>query len=145
MKQQLIHRLHAEQCSCVICNHNTTRIFRQRGVKDLHQLLLSEPAFLAGAMVADKVVGKGAAALMVAGGVVWLYAEVISSPALELLREHNIKVEAGSVVPNIINRTGDDICPVERRCLPCHSVAECLGEIDDFLMTQSGMTFILQH
>lgn len=133
MKQQLIHRLCAEQCSCVICNHGTTRIFRERGVKDLHRLLHTEPELLAGAIIADKVVGKGAAALMVAGGIGWLYAEVISRPALELLSKHNIEVEAGSVVPNIINRTGDDICPVERLCLTCHSIEECLGQIDDFL------------
>jgi hypothetical protein len=133
MKNLLIQRLRAEQCSCVILNHGTTRIFHQKGVKDLHHLLRAEPSFLAGAMIADKVVGKGAAALLVAGGVEWLYAEVISRPALELLNKHNISVEVGSIVPNIINRTGDDICPVEKRCLPCNSIEECLRQIDNFL------------
>ena len=45
------------------------RIFRERGVADLFRLLREEPQLLRGAFIADKVVGKGAAALMVLGGV----------------------------------------------------------------------------
>ena len=60
---QLIDLLHVEACSCVIRNGDVTRIFRERGVKDLYRLLEEEPELLDGAFVADKVVGKGAAAL----------------------------------------------------------------------------------
>lgn len=134
MKQQLVLKLHAEQCSCVVFNHATTRLFHERGVKDLHKLLRTEAEWLRGAMIADKVVGKGAAALMVAGGVGWVYAEVISQAALELLHEHGIEVKAGRTVPNIINRKGDDICPVEKLCLRCHTIDECLEKIDEFLL-----------
>ncbi|MBR5333913.1 MAG: DUF1893 domain-containing protein [Alistipes sp.] len=133
MKQKLIDRLHAEGCSCVIFNNNATRIFHQRGVKDLHNLLTTEPEVLNGAMLADKVVGKGAAALMVAGGVEWVYAEVISQYALELLTKNNITTEYGGVVTNIINRTGTDICPVEKLCLRCDTIEECLQAIDGFI------------
>ena len=58
---QLIDLLHVEACSCVIRNGDVTRIFRERGVKDLYRLLEEEPELLDGAFVADKVVGKGAA------------------------------------------------------------------------------------
>ncbi len=40
------------------------RIFRERGVADLFRLQHEEPQLLRGAFIADKVVGKGAAALM---------------------------------------------------------------------------------
>lgn len=133
MKRQLIDRLHAERCSCVIHNNDATRIFHERGVKDLHRLLHTEPALLDGAMIADKVVGKGAAALMVAGGARWVYAKVISQAALQLLEQYGIEVEAGNVVPHIINRAGTDICPVEKLCTPCHTIEECLEKIDEFV------------
>lgn len=133
MKQQLINRLHDERCSCVIHNGDTTRIFHERGVKDLHRLLHTEPMLLCGAMIADKVVGKGAAALMVAGGARWVYAEVISQAALQLFEQHNIEVEVGSVVPHIINRAGDGFCPVERLCQGTDDIEECVELIDQFV------------
>lgn len=58
------------------------RIFRERGVADLFRLLHEEPQLLRGAFIADKVVGKGAAALMVLGGVEGLFADVVSRPCV---------------------------------------------------------------
>lgn len=133
MKQQLIDRLHAEGCSCVIYNDDHTHLFHKRGVQDLHQLLRTSPDTLRGAMIADKVVGKGAAVLMTAGGVRWVYADVISQSALELLLKHNIEAKYGRVVLNIINRAGTDICPVERLCMQCDDIAEALKLIDEFI------------
>ena len=66
-QQQLKERLLAEQCSCVIYNQGEVRIFRERGVKDLYRLLKEEPDFLAGASMADKVIGKAAAAAGIGG------------------------------------------------------------------------------
>lgn len=133
MKQQLIDRLHAEGCSCVIYNNDHTHLFHKRGVQDLHQLLRTSPDTLRGAMIADKVVGKGAAVLMTAGGVRWVYADVISQSALEFLLTHNIEAEYGRVVPNIINRAGTDICPVEKLCMQCESIEDALTLIDEFI------------
>ena len=83
-RQRLIDRLHAERCSCVIRNGEQTRTFNERGVKDLYRLLTEEPELLRGAFVADKVVGKGAAALMILGSVEEVYTDVASTAALEL-------------------------------------------------------------
>ena len=69
--RQAIDLLFAERCSCVVRNGDTIRIFRERGVRDLWRLLHEEPELLDGAFVADKVVGKGAAALMAAGLARW--------------------------------------------------------------------------
>ena len=62
--RQAVERLLAEGCSCVIRNGETMRSFHERGVSDLWRLLHEEPELLRGAFIADKVVGKGAAALM---------------------------------------------------------------------------------
>lgn len=133
MKQQLIDRLHAEGCSCIIHNDDHTHLFHKRGVQDLHQLLRTSPDTLRGAMIADKVVGKGAAVLMTAGGVRWVYADVISQSALELLLKHNIEAKYGKMVPNIINRAGTDICPVEKLCMQCDNIEDALKQIDEFI------------
>ena len=137
MRQQLITQLHEENCSCVIYNAGQTRTFHQRGVKDLHQTLSQEPEILNGATLADKVVGKGAAALMIAGGVKWVYADVISEVAMELFAKSRVEVEYREIVPNIINRTGTGICPVEKLCCDCKTAEECLPLIDKFIAEMS--------
>ena len=136
-RQELITQLHALQCSCIIRNNGTTRTFHERGVKDLHRLLMQEPEILSGASLADKVVGKGAAALMIAGEVAWVYADVISQAAMELFEQSRIEVQYAEIVPNIINRAGTDICPVEKLCRDCKTAAECLPLIDKFIKEMS--------
>ena len=113
---------------------NQVRTFTQRGVADLYQLLTTEATFLLNSSIADKVVGKGAAALMVIGGVAEVYADVISAPALALLKESGVAVSYAEVVEGIRNRAGTDLCPVEKRCLPLENIDEMVGEIRDFLM-----------
>ena len=136
-RQELITQLHALQCSCIIRNNGTTRTFHERGVKDLHRLLMQEPEILSGASLADKVVGKGAAALMIAGGVAWVYADVISRAAMELFEQSRAEVQYAEIVPNIINRARTDICPVEKLCRDCKTAAECLPLIDKFIKEMS--------
>lgn len=132
-KERCIAELHDGGWSCVICSGAQMRTFGQRGVKDLLQLLHGEPELLRGAFVADKVVGKGAAALMVLGGVAELYADVISTPARQLLVQNGVKVEAATESPNIRNRAGDGICPVEALCADCTTAEECLPPIENFV------------
>lgn len=132
-RQSAIDRLHAEGCSCVILNGRGIHIFRERGVKDLFRLLHEEPALLERAFVADKVVGKGAAALMILGGVGSVFADTMSTPAAELFRKAGIPAECTTVVPHIINRTGTDICPVEKLCAACRTAEECLPLIAGFI------------
>lgn len=132
-RKRLIDRLHTEGCSCVIRNGAQTRIFRERGIKDLYRLLNEEPALLDGAFVADKVVGKGAAALMIAGGVREVYADVISTPALELFTARSVRVVHALEVPHIINRSHTGLCPVETLCRDCRTAEECLEPIREFI------------
>lgn len=107
--------------------------FDGKGVKDLYRLLSLRPQLLRGAKLADKVVGKGAAALMVLGGVSQVYAQVISRPALDMLVSSGIQVDYAELVPHISNRAGDGLCPVETLCADCLTAAECLPRIEAFL------------
>lgn len=132
--KELIGMLHGGDYSCVVRNGSEVRTFTRPGVADLYGLLNEDAAFLNGAEVADKVIGKAAAALVVLGGVKVLYAEVISLSALMLVRDAGIEVDFNVVVPFIRNRTGEDWCPLEMICYKEKKAEEILPLIDSFLL-----------
>ena len=136
-RQQAIDKLLQENCSLVIVNGDLRYVGHKSGVRDLYELLHDSPYILNGAFIADKVVGKGAAALMILGKVQAVYANVISRPALALLHEAHMPVTFGLCVDNIINRTHTGICPVEQICTPCSTPQECLPLIENFLASKS--------
>lgn len=98
--------------TCVMCKGEDKHTSNLRGVKPLVQFVESGASF-DGYSAADKVVGRATAFLYVILGVKEIYAAIISQPALEILTAHNIYVEYDTKVSNIINRTGDGICPFE--------------------------------
>ena len=129
---ELIRLLHEGGYSCVI-RKEEIRTFTQRGVADLYDLLTQEPDFLKGALIADKVGGKGAAALMISGGIKELYTDIISSKAMDLFRTSDVKVGFGQEVPFIWNRDRTGWCPVETMCSEEESAEAILPMIRDFL------------
>lgn len=133
MKNTIIDILHTGQYSCVIKNRTEIRTFTQRGVADLYDLYQSDPAFMKGASIADKVIGKGAAALMVLGGMRTVYADIISTPALTLLRHEGIETTFAKEVPHIINRDKTGWCPLETACDKLESVTEMYPVIQNFI------------
>lgn len=129
-----VEMLHTGNHSLVVSDAGgNITTYNGHGVSDLHRLLKHAPYTLRGAYLADKVIGKGAAALIICGEVKSVYADTISTPALTLLQSYGIPVEYAREVPNIINRKGDGICPVETLCLPCTTPQECLPLIDNFI------------
>lgn len=134
--KELIDMLHAGGYSCVIANGDRIRTFTQRGVADLYDLLVQEPEFLHGASVADKVIGKAAASLMVLGGVREVYTRTISRPALQLLQEAGVMVTCDEVVDHIINRDRTGWCPLEQASRDLHSAKEIFPIIEAFISKQ---------
>ena len=88
----LVEELKKGGWSCVVGNGTVMRTFSRKGVADLYDMLHTEPELLDGAFIADKVVGKGAAALMILGKVSRLHTHIISTPALCLLRKAGVLV-----------------------------------------------------
>ena len=111
--------------------------FHNPGVKDLFELVASRPHELAGALVADRVIGRGAALLLALGKVREVYAQVISSPAVKVLEDARITVDFGTMVPYIINRDGTDICPVEKLTMNISDPEEAYGKIKEFLINKN--------
>lgn len=138
LMNELISLLHQGHYSCVIRHQSEVRTFSSRGVSDLFRLLRDEPGFLRGAYVADKVVGKGAAALMVLGGVRAVHTDVISSPALDMLRSASIDIQFDTEVPAIRNRQGTGWCPVETLCRDLSAPEDMLPLITRFVEETSG-------
>ncbi len=66
--------------------------------------------------IADRFIGSGAARLILGlkADIIEVFSYIISKDALELLRNKNIVVNYDKIVEKILNRTGDDICPVEK-------------------------------
>ncbi|MBE6336324.1 MAG: DUF1893 domain-containing protein [Lentimicrobiaceae bacterium] len=89
----------------------------ERGVKPLIHLIDNDLYFFNNSSVADKVIGKAAALLMVYGRIKEVHTIIISEPAIEVFNSYNIIFHYDKKVTNIINRNGDDICPMEKLCL----------------------------
>ena len=134
----LIEILHREACSCVLLSAGGKILLcRERGVSDLLRLYHESPDLLHGAVVADKVVGKGAAALMILGGIKYVHADVMSEPARSLLETYGVKAEWSTIVPGIINRSGTGFCPIENLCRTCDTPEECLPKIENFILQKN--------
>lgn len=124
--------------SLAVFNSGVTEVFDGKGIADLYRLYTNRPEALQGAIVADKVVGKGAAALMIAGGVKEVFARVISHGAIELFEQSDITLNYDKKVDRIINRRGDGWCPVERLCADAATAADCLPLIIRFINKQKN-------
>ncbi len=98
--------------TCVLYSDEADYHSTLRGVKPLIEFLESGNDFN-GFCAADKVVGAGAAHIYVLLGVKAVWANTISNSAKEILKNNTISVFYETIVPHIINRTGDGICPIE--------------------------------
>ena len=99
--------------TCVLTDGEISFTSTLRGVKPLVRFV-DGGGLPRGLYAADKVVGRATAYLYVILGVKALYAAVISRRALSVLEDNGIDVSYGQLVPNIINRSGDGICPFEK-------------------------------
>lgn len=116
MTDKLAKILHTGHHSLVVAQGEDIRTFDGKGVSDLLTLLDKEKELLKEARVADKIVGKAAAGLMVCGGVKEVYADTICTPAIALLGKQGIAVSYGEEVDHIENRKHDGWCPLEMAC-----------------------------
>ncbi|MDD2753492.1 MAG: DUF1893 domain-containing protein [Candidatus Portnoybacteria bacterium] len=76
--------------------------------------LKKHKAQMRGATVFDKVVGRAAALLLIYGGVKKVMTPLISRGALIVLARGGAKVEYQKIVKCILNKEGDDLCPMEK-------------------------------
>jgi len=84
------------------------------GIKPVISKLNEDLNYFKGLIVADKIIGKASAMLLVLSGVKEVYCTVLSLSGKKVLETHNIPYHYEVLCENIINRKGDDICPMEK-------------------------------
>ena len=124
--EQMLEMLNEQALSLLVYNDSILTTHDNRGVQDLLALISSQPERLQGAIVADKVIGKAAAALMATGGVVEVHTNVICTPARELLEREGIKVFAAEEVPQILNRAKSGMCPIDSQLEGIETIEDCV-------------------
>ncbi len=104
---------------------------KEMGIAPIKNCILENgKAYLKGAVIADRVVGKAAAMLIAYAEVAVIGTEIISEHALSFLQNFNEgqsddnKIEIGykKLVPYIINRKKDGMCPMEQKVLEINDV-----------------------
>ena len=123
---EMLDMLNEQGLSLLVHNNDSLSIHANRGVRDLLELLSAEPERLRGAIVADKIIGKAAAALMATGGVQEVHTNVICTPARELLEQEGIKVFAREEVEKILNKDKTHMCPIDSQLEGIETVEECV-------------------
>ncbi|MBQ8760132.1 MAG: DUF1893 domain-containing protein [Bacteroidales bacterium] len=119
-----------ENHTIVIMKKNASVITSDdRGVSPLIKLLKEDKLQLQDSIIADKVIGKAAAMLMIYGGVKEVYTPIISLPAIKIFNINNVKINYDKEVDRIINRKGDGLCPMETLCLDIDNPEEAFEVI----------------
>jgi hypothetical protein len=128
--------LTVEKLSLAIVKENKT-IFtsKESGVKGLVDAISKQGSSLHGAAVADRVLGKAAALLCVYAKLSAVHAFVMSRLGEEVLKRHSIPFQHDTLVPNILNQHGTDMCAFERIVLETDSPKEAFLMISHRLAT----------
>lgn len=98
--------------TCVLCKNDTVYVSDKDGIIPMIDFI-GKNYDLNDFSVADKIVGRAAAMLFIKAGIKSVYAQVISSSAIELLAKNGIECEWSTQVDHIINRKGTGLCPME--------------------------------
>lgn len=99
--------------SICLCKDGEYFTLDGKGISPIMKLL-GEGKDICGYSVADTVVGKAAAMLFVKAGIKDLHAKLMSKPSEAFLKKAHIPYTYETLAENIKDRTGTDICPMEK-------------------------------
>lgn len=101
--------------TCVFVLGGKAKCFNRKGIGPL--LEIAESGELKGLSAADKIVGRAAALIYAYMDAKYVYAEVLSESAEQVLCSRGIEYEYGEKTGKIVNRKGDGMCPMEQTVL----------------------------
>lgn len=99
--------------SICLCKNGEYFTDDSKGISPMMKFI-AEKKDLSGYSVADIIVGKAAVILFVKAGIVSVYGKVMSEAAKLFLEEHGISYGYDTLTKKIINRSGTDVCPMEK-------------------------------
>lgn len=109
-------RLEEKKATLVVYYANgEIKEYYQKRIIAIKEILNKDPLALKGAVIADRVIGKVAASILIVAGVSQIYAEVISKLAIPLLEENSIPFECKEEVDYIKNQDNTGMCPMEKK------------------------------
>lgn len=130
IKQEAVEIILSNEASCVVVkDEKIIHTDSGRGVSPLIRLYDNNPDMLKDAYVLDKIIGKGAAMILVLGGAKRVYGNIMSVSAYEYLKAHGIAAENGSCVEIITARDNKGMCPIEQSVLEISDPQEGLAKI----------------
>ncbi|MDR0957883.1 MAG: DUF1893 domain-containing protein [Clostridiales bacterium] len=127
-----VQAIKSGEATCVVVrNGQNIYVASGHGVSPLLKLYQTEPDKFQDSFVADKIIGKAAAAIIIMGGASEVYGDVMSIAAHEYLALHNVHATYGEIAEVIHNKNENGICPIERSVLDVKEPYKCLTQIID--------------
>lgn len=102
-----------------------------KGLQSLISLYKNDVNTLENSSIADKVIGRAAALILVDSNIKEVYADLISQNAIDILDKSDIPYEYKSQVTEIRNRDNTGMCPMEELSLKCVSADELIEKIEE--------------
>lgn len=116
IKQQAVEMINRGEADCVVVRANGEWITEKgRGLSPILRIYEQHPDAMHGAFVVDKVIGRAAAMVAIAGQAYSVHGILMSEDARDLLVwRHAIDASYGELVPRILNANRDGLCPLEQ-------------------------------
>lgn len=102
-----------------------------KGLQSLISLYKNNEDTLENSSIADKVIGRAAALILVDANIKEVYADLISQNAIDILDKSDIPYEYKTQVKEIKNRDNTGMCPMEELSLKCVSADELIEKIEE--------------
>ncbi|MDL2292393.1 DUF1893 domain-containing protein [Acholeplasma sp. OttesenSCG-928-E16] len=116
--KEAIDLIESNQASLVLVkNKKIVFLDKGKGISPLLKLYENNKEFLRGSYVFDKVIGKGAAIIIVLGKAKGIYGLLGSQKAIDFLNDKNIKSTFRERTDYIINNNKNGMCPIEEAVL----------------------------
>ncbi len=129
---------HAEGASFVVVKDGAVLASGMAdGIGELLAAVESLGSGLAGASLADKIVGKAVALVAVHAGIRAVYSPLASEEGRRVLESRGIQLQADRMVPLILNKRGDSACPMERLTMPLDDPQEAVTALTAFVAGQN--------
>lgn len=114
--------------TCVLCKDDIIYTSDLKGIAPMVNFI-EQNTDLKGFSAADKIVGKAVAMLFISAGVTSVYADVMSKAAVSIFSDYCVDYSYNILTENIINRTGNGLCPMEQAVSNISDISQALSVI----------------
>ena len=105
---------------------------REGGLRPFFQAIASKGDDIHGAAIADKISSTAPAMLCLYAQIASVYADIVSTQALAMLREKGVTITGKNEVPHIFNYDGTDLCPFDKLTLKCKEPSQLFSALESF-------------